>query len=1034
MNSQSTQALNGAGKKKSARRGKPNIEKTFDKTRPNSQSTQALNGAGKKKRPAERGKTNLEKFFDKTRPNSLSWIRRALKMDRRAKNVDIANRIMSLPTNEFLLALNGTHAITSNLFWRALFEDMSPELYKLFLKVKITEGARKFYRDHNPVSHRVENGEKVFRYRFWEYLYVECERMLQQEDVRGVLEYLMNDSGGPTPAEVRDTMWKILEFPFVALFLALRFTRFRTCVAYNNDSVYNYLPLRDDRIEIELRSGAPVVARRVVGLKSFSRDRRSSAISGAVTRGFPETLELLVDQEFLDNGENKKNFETEFCSASQEVTLFVLQKGWIRTADLLQGWVNSSLRRAFIRNVLSRGMEAVYRRDPLFDTFSVERWHILFAIDGGSRWILRQILSRVSPELLRPDLTIKLVYRAWVDILAVVIKHPTATVGMTASSLIDAYEAGAKKGVVTICESGALQHEVSMSLYEWAFAERLEPLVEALSTFSMQNVASLNYAPLVIAWSGEKREIMMAMCRKVHKEDRLSMIGTLVLQEEYGVAVEILSELDLTGLSKMAWGELQGTIINKDAHRVLEAFPGDCLALDDRGLLPELYEEKKYECLKVIVKTDVPGMAERARRLLNVLSPQGSHSGHSGVSALLHNPTIIKNERKRREDTLSALLASQGAGEAARGSYSKDLGGLLDALRERDVWGLICLLEIPELNLRDAATEILAAALEWDDAVLVVILLDLRMVGSDENYFVVSYYVKTEKWKLATFAIDDCISRSHGTHLVTAMMKKRDPRALRYILSCMKSPTFDKSALLTTDRECLALAFSESGFHIEPLMFRFAEELVAERPEIAMDLLKKASTLLSEDPNVTKSDLNQLRTTAELVLGRLKDWTVSEGAVMSIIKTCDLSEYLEKALDEGVDPSSQNNDALFVATRKNMKKVIKRLMNDPRVDPSACESSAFQVACRFADAEIVKLFLDDGRSNPAANSSQGLINAAYAGKEDVVAMLLGHEKACSRETCGGEDCRKICPRARRRLAGRSAVLNGHLDIFDMLGK
>ena len=70
---------------------------------------------------------------------------------------------------------------------------------------------------------------------------------------------------------------------------------------------------------------------------------------------------------------------------------------------------------------------------------------------------------------------------------------------------------------------------------------------------------------------------------------------------------------------------------------------------------------------------------------------------------------------------------------------------------------------------------------------------------------------------------------------------------------------------------------------------------------------------------------------------------------------------VQDCLDEGVDPSAQDNRAIRWASYNGHIEVVKLLLTDKRVDPSADDNIAIRWASENGHTEVVKLLLTDKR-------------------------------------------------------------------------
>lgn len=74
----------------------------------------------------------------------------------------------------------------------------------------------------------------------------------------------------------------------------------------------------------------------------------------------------------------------------------------------------------------------------------------------------------------------------------------------------------------------------------------------------------------------------------------------------------------------------------------------------------------------------------------------------------------------------------------------------------------------------------------------------------------------------------------------------------------------------------------------------------------------------------------------------------------------DISDVIEY-INDGDDPSSDDNLAIKVASEHNHIEVVKLLLKDKRVDPTADDNYAIRWASNNLNIEVVKLLLEDYR-------------------------------------------------------------------------
>jgi hypothetical protein len=92
--------------------------------------------------------------------------------------------------------------------------------------------------------------------------------------------------------------------------------------------------------------------------------------------------------------------------------------------------------------------------------------------------------------------------------------------------------------------------------------------------------------------------------------------------------------------------------------------------------------------------------------------------------------------------------------------------------------------------------------------------------------------------------------------------------------------------------------------------------------------------------------------------------------------------------DECVDPSTNDNRAIQVASLVGAVKTIQILLADPRVNPCANNNYCIANACGEGYTEIVKILLADPRVDPSVRNDVAIRCASKYGHVDIVKILL----------------------------------------------
>ena len=125
----------------------------------------------------------------------------------------------------------------------------------------------------------------------------------------------------------------------------------------------------------------------------------------------------------------------------------------------------------------------------------------------------------------------------------------------------------------------------------------------------------------------------------------------------------------------------------------------------------------------------------------------------------------------------------------------------------------------------------------------------------------------------------------------------------------------------------------------------------------------------------------------------------------------------------GMHVNQSDPQAMFVeAVDRNIPKAVQLLLADPRVNPSANDNLAIWRASENGHAEVVRLLLADPRVDPSAinyfMNINAITRASYNGHVEVVRLLLAHPR--------------VDPSANDNSAIRRASLNGHAEVVQLL--
>jgi hypothetical protein len=85
-----------------------------------------------------------------------------------------------------------------------------------------------------------------------------------------------------------------------------------------------------------------------------------------------------------------------------------------------------------------------------------------------------------------------------------------------------------------------------------------------------------------------------------------------------------------------------------------------------------------------------------------------------------------------------------------------------------------------------------------------------------------------------------------------------------------------------------------------------------------------------------------------------------------------ISWLVEMCIEEGIDPSKNNNWALRTSISNGSLETVKIILKDERVDPSLYYNFCFQKAVNAGHIEIVKFLLEDKRVDPSDDNNIAL--------------------------------------------------------------
>ena len=135
------------------------------------------------------------------------------------------------------------------------------------------------------------------------------------------------------------------------------------------------------------------------------------------------------------------------------------------------------------------------------------------------------------------------------------------------------------------------------------------------------------------------------------------------------------------------------------------------------------------------------------------------------------------------------------------------------------------------------------------------------------------------------------------------------------------------------------------------------------------------------------------------------------------VKTNNISA-IKDLLQQGVDPSINNNTAIQIAAEKGYIEIIKLLLKDKRINPSDQRNDILQTIVKYGYTEIVKLLLKDPRVDPSDQKNRAIQTAAEKGYVEIVKLLLKDPR--------------VDPSDFGNFAIRKAAKNGHIEVVKLL--
>ncbi len=516
----------------------------------------------------------LVRYFNQTENYKTMALKNALQLPSNLPNDDLASVVKATPLNHFVLAANGCRIISDNSFWKALLGEVSPDLQRAFASVRVTERMKKYYREYNPCSYfTTKEGLKVHRYHFWEHIYAECQVLLSEGDCCEILNSLLNnEEWGWAPLLWPAAMWKMLEFPFVSLFLAARFPKFRAFVVDTDSALYNYLESWPKSRDWEFSRGSYFVMKRILEEGDVSLSIKSVALNRVLSHstGTVQSLTFLLEDKEVKTVTYPKWINLDGVE-SEDIMLYLLQNKL--TADVVEP--EELLYKACVKHwekLVSWLLPRCSDRVSSYNLFSKA-----LGYGKGTDQILVMFMEGIDPgHLEAPHIWALLKMTSPITLRKLLEAHTNAFRGAVASlasemstyDLRVPYNTGHKEQLFILLESKALDITSKDRMRVWANKKGHSDVIDVLRPFRDSNVRSHNYVPLLIAWE-EKR---LADCetfldRRMMGRHLESFVCSLAEAHE-DLALFILAKVERDGRYNLSIASSITDVVKKVEHRV----------------------------------------------------------------------------------------------------------------------------------------------------------------------------------------------------------------------------------------------------------------------------------------------------------------------------------------------------------------------------------------------------------------------------------------------------------------------------------
>jgi ankyrin repeat protein len=187
--------------------------------------------------------------------------------------------------------------------------------------------------------------------------------------------------------------------------------------------------------------------------------------------------------------------------------------------------------------------------------------------------------------------------------------------------------------------------------------------------------------------------------------------------------------------------------------------------------------------------------------------------------------------------------------------------------------------------------------------------------------------------------------------------------------------------------------------------------------------------LTLEDPNAVYDEdidpgdgMNNLRCAVKFNHLDIVDLLLKDGRIVNIRNAMESAcafghlEIFNRIIqDHRVDPSDNDNRAVYLATREGHLNVVNRLLEDYRVDPSVDNNAAVRLAAQGGHLAIVNRLLQDDRVDPSDYDNVAVLWAAQQGYWDIVDRLRADPRVDGKRILEFGRPSKTNPRKKNKL-------------------